>query len=253
MSLNPTRPNAGLRVAYQRRLEALVDEMHASLEYWLRSAYRREMAVDASAAVELRRAMARLGRRWTRRFDRLAPKLARYFAEGSSKLSDAKFKQEMRAAGFTVRFKATASQNEAFQATISEQVNLIKSIAQEHLADVESILNRSVLAGRDLGSMAKALETTYGVTKRRAAFIARDQNNKATAVFTRVRQQELGITEAIWLHSAAGKTPRASHVAFSGQRYNIAEGALLDGVRTWPGVEINCRCVSKPIIPGFDA
>ncbi|WP_257785984.1 hypothetical protein [Burkholderia ubonensis] len=39
------------------------------------------------------------------------------------------------------------------------------------------------------------------MTKRRAAFIAHNQNSKATATITRVRQEGLGITEAIWLHS----------------------------------------------------
>ncbi len=96
------------------------------------------------------------------------------------------------------------------------------------------------------------MEETYGVTKRRAAFIARDQNNKATAVFERTRHVEIGVTEAIWLHSAGGKVPRPEHVAFSGKKYDIRKGAYLEGKWTWPGVEINCRCVSKPVIPGFE-
>ena len=45
--------------------------------------------------------------------------------------------------------------------------------------------------------------------------------------------------------------PRASHVAASGKRYDVAKGMYLDGVWTWPGHEINCRCVSKAVIPGF--
>ena len=60
--------------------------------------------------------------------------------------------------------------------------------------------------------------------------------------------------EAIWLHSAGGKEPRPSHVAFSGKRYSLKKGVVLDpkeGI-VWPGTAIRCRCVPKPVIPGFD-
>jgi uncharacterized protein with gpF-like domain len=108
-----------------------------------------------------------------------------------------------------------------------------------------------VQAGRDLGYLSKELQDRYGITKRRAALIARDQNNKATAVITRVRQQELGVTECVWLHSHGGKHPRPSHVAADNKKYDVSKGMFLDGKWTWPGVEVNCRCVARAVIPGL--
>lgn len=73
-------------------------------------------------------------------------------------------------------------------------------------------------------------------------------------MLARSRQLELGITKAKWLHSAGGKTPRETHVAFSGHEYDVAKGVTLEpdeGV-VWPGTAIYCRCVSVPIVPGFD-
>ena len=110
---------------------------------------------------------------------------------------------------------------------------------------------RSVTAGRDLGTLAEELQAAHGVSKRRAAHIALDQNNKATSTVTRVRQKELGIKEAVWIHSGAGKHPRPEHVAFNGKKYDVEKGAYLEGKWTWPGFEINCRCTSRSIIPGF--
>jgi SPP1 gp7 family putative phage head morphogenesis protein len=133
-------------------------------------------------------------------------------------------------------------------------VGLIKSVAQQYLADVQGDVMRSVSEGRKLDDLAAALEHRHGVTKRRAALIARDQNNKATAVFERVRQQELGITKARWQHSAGGKEPRPEHVAWGreGKIYDVKEGMLQeDGKRVWPGTEINCRCFSIPLIPAW--
>lgn len=250
----PIRPSAAIRTAYQIRLEKSVDEMHRSILYWVRAAYRAEMplATDASPAMALRAAMRKLGNRWLRKFDRLAPALSGWFAQAVQDRTDTGLREILRKHNFTVRFKPTRAMNEAYQAVIGENVSLINSLPQKYLTDVEGIVMRSVQTGRDLGTLTKALEQNYGVTKHRAKLIARTQNNMATATMTRVRQKEAGITKARWLHSAGGKTPRPEHVAFSGQAYDIEKGAFLEGKWTWPGVEINCRCVSIPIIPGFD-
>ena len=110
---------------------------------------------------------------------------------------------------------------------------------------------RSVQTGRDIGGLRKDIEARYDVARQRATTIARDQNSKATAAIVRVRQQELGCTQAVWRHSTAGKHPRPSHVAFSGKTYEIAKGVKLDGEIVWPGTAINCRCTSQTILPGL--
>ena len=78
------------------------------------------------------------------------------------------------------------------QATIGQQVSLIKSIPSQYFTNIEGLVMRSVQTGRDLGQLTNDLQEQFGVTHRRAAFIARDQNNKATASMTRGRQNELG-------------------------------------------------------------
>lgn len=251
----PVHANAGITAAYRKRLDRAIDEMQASLVYWIKAKYRAappEMAQDASPAMQLRALMRKLTRRWMRNFDRLAPDLAEYFAQAVQDRTDAAMRASFDKAGFTVRFKATAAQNDVLQATVGENVDLIKSIASQHLTQVQGAVMRSVTAGRDLASLSRELQERYGVTKRRAALIARDQNNKATAAMTRVRQQELGIKQARWRHSGGGKEPRPSHVAYSGKLYDVDKGAYIDGEWIRPGEKINCRCVSIPVIPGFD-
>lgn len=262
MRLAAVRPNQGLEAAYRKKLDRLIDRMQRSLVFWLRSAYRQkppEMAQDApdggapgkSPAMNLRDEMASLGARWQAQFDAAAPELAEWFSKAAFDRSDAALKDILKRAGFSVEFKMTRPVNDVFQATVGEQIGLIRSIASEHLSDVQGMLMRSVQTGRDLGQMTEDLQKRYGITKRRAALIARDQNAKSTATITRARQQELGITEAEWMHSAGGKHPRPSHVAANGKRYDVAKGMLIDGEWIWPGQLINCRCVSKAIVPGF--
>ena len=246
------RPNEGMRVEYQRELEALIDTMDASLSYWIIRTYRRTMPilVTDSAADVLSATILAHGKRWVDRIEKLGPQLARKFARVTQERVDAQAVTMMRTAGFTVRFKMTPGEQSVVDAIVHENVALIRSIAEQHLSGVEQAVMRSVQRGRDMSALSIELREVYGVTHRRAAFIARDQNSKATGLLARARFMELGLTEGVWKHSGGGKVPRPEHVAMSGQRFNLEEGAFLEGVWTWPGVEINCRCVLGPYIPG---
>lgn len=267
--LAPVRPNVGLELAYQKKLDALIEDMHRSLIYWLRAAYRAnepELAQDApdaggfesqirqmSPARALQAAMRRLARRWQLKFNTAADELARYFAESATQRSDAALRSILRRNGLTVRFRMTRAANDVLQATIGQNVSLIRSIGQQHLGAVEGIVMRSVQAGRDLGYLSKELEHQFGVTKRRAAFIARSQNNLATAAIQRVRQTELGIAEAVWMHSGGGRTQRASHVKAGRDkvRYDVKTGWFdpHEQRHIWPGELPNCRCVARAVLP----
>lgn len=129
----------------------------------------------------------------------------------------------------------------------------IRSIGQQYLNRVEESVWRSVNAGYDMAQLTGELRKDYGISERRAAFIARDQTNKAKAAIEKARRQELGITEAIWIHSHAGKEPRPSHVAANGKRFDVGKGMYLDGEWVQPGEEINCRCTSRSVIKGFNS
>lgn len=238
--------------------------MHRSLIYFIQAQYRAnpppslaqdagwESFRDGSPANAMRRAMHRMSRRWLKAFDKGAEDLAKYFVDRAAGATDLQLREVLKKAGFTVQFRATADVNNAMQAAIGENVGLIRSIASEHLTQVEGIVMRSMQNGRDLATLTKELTERYDVTKRRASLIARDQSNKMAAVINRTRQNELGITEAIWMHSHAGREPRPSHVAANGKKFDINKGMYLDGEWVLPGQAINCRCTSKSIIPGIN-
>ncbi len=255
-TLRAIHANRGVESAYRRELEALISEMSASVEYWIVAAYRKApprmsaLAADASPASTAIAYLKDLSKRWISRFEESAPKIAEKYLRRSFKATDSAFRQALKDAGWSVDFKMTPAVRDAFNASLAENVGLIRSIPEQYLTQVEGIVMRSYAAGRDLESMVDELRGRYPITKRRAELIARDQCNKANAVVNRARQLELGITEAIWMHSHAGKEPRASHVAANGKRYKIAEGCLIDGKHIQPGEEINCRCTSRPILPG---
>jgi uncharacterized protein with gpF-like domain len=232
--------------------------MAASVDYWLRSTYRNNeprIAQDELPASALKAAIRKLTARWQRRFNEAAPKLADYYATAIEKRSSAALRGILKEAGFTVEFKMTPATQDIFRATVQSNVELIKSIPAQYLTQVQGSVMRSVQTGRDLGALSKDLQEHFGVTKRRAAFIARSQNNMATASMTRARQAELGITEAIWMHSGGGKHPRPTHLAAgkSKTKYDVKVGWYDPdvGKNIFPGELPNCRCVSRAVVKGF--
>lgn len=258
--LKPIRAAAPIRAKYESRVLAELAAMNRAIMREIGKVWRQRKpetvmyAQDDIPAKALQQALSRVGRIWLRRFDDLAESLAEHFSTAVRLRCDRALADMLRTGGFSVRFKMTAPMRDAYAAVRAENVGLIRSIAQQHLGKVETLVMQSVSQGRDLGQLTKALEKNYGVSRRRAGFIARDQNNKATAVMRRVREAELGITEGKWLHSAGGSHPRERHVAFSGKRFKLADGHDFgDGLGpVLPGVAINCRCTWVAVVPGFE-
>jgi len=257
IKLDAIHANAGIEAKYRRELQELVAKMAHSFLYWTRATWKKNpplstVAQDKAPFVDLRKTMERLGRQWQRKFDEAADSMAKMFADGATRHVDDALMAALKKAGFTVKFTMSKEACEGYQAVLQENVSLIKSIGADYLKDVQGDVWRAVKSGYDLDTLSKTIKARYGTTAKRAGFIARDQSNKAKAVIENVRRKELGITEAIWQHSGAGKEPRPSHVAASGKKYDLSKGMYLDGKWVLPGEEINCRCTSRAIISGFE-
>lgn len=250
--LPAVRGNAGIEAWYRRVLESHVHKMARSVAYWVVSQYDATgLGQDALPANQLQRELKRLADQWQGSFNRLARWLPKQFAERVNRYSDRALDARLHARGIRVKFRMSEGMRDAFQAVLNEQVGLIKSLPSRHLDEVQGLVMRSVGRGRDLHFLSRQLQKRYGVTKRRAELIARDQNNKATSVLQAARQKDLGIERGIWMHSHAGKHPRPSHVAADGVEFDLSKGLFLEGKWVLPGEEINCRCTWRAVIPGF--
>lgn len=206
---------------------------------------------DASAVITMKRAMSRWGGDWITRFDRMSADIAKQFAKRTARATDRSMMAALKKAGFTVKFQPTKSSIDAYRLVLAEQVNLIKSIPQQYLKDVETQVWGAVMQGGATAELAAGLQKKYGIAYRRAAFIATDQQSKAKAIMENVRRQEIGITEAIWHHSHAGREPRPTHVAMDGKRFALKTGMWDSAIQqfVWPGQLPRCRCSSKAVLP----
>lgn len=129
-------------------------------------------------------------------------------------------------------------------ATTRENVALIRSIPDEYLKKVETIVFTGTTQGRSAVSMLKQIQKLGKVTESRARLIARDQTSKLNSALNQQRQQNLGIEEYIW-RTSGDERVRSSHAAKNGKRFRWDDPPEDTG---HPGQDIQCRCVAQPVI-----
>lgn len=246
--------NRGTEARYRRALAREIAAMVRSVEYWLAAQRRSDppvLAEDASPSARMNSELKKLSSRWKKRFDEMADKVARIFLVNQFRGTDNAMRRALVDVGWSVEFTMTPAVRDAFEASLAENVGLIRSIPAQYLQKVEGIVMRGYARGGDLQTMVREIQHVSGVTKKRAIFIARDQASKANAVVTRARQKEIGVTEGIWMHSHAGVTPRPTHVAMNGKRYSIEKGMYDSHEKEYvfPGELINCRCTGRSVLP----
>lgn len=262
IALEALHANKGVEEWYRKKLQDLLNRAANSMVRHIEAAWKANTPTagfgqDAvTPTVALNRALKKWGGLWQRKFNKMSLDLGRKFVTKNFGTTERAFSAALAKQGFTVAFSPSKKSVQQYHAVLHENVGLIKSIPEEFLKDVATSVWQSVMRGGDMGTLRKDLQANYGVSHRRASFIARDQNNKAKAVIENTRRQELGIVEAAWRHSGGGKVPRTHHVKWGQDKlvFKIADG-VYDPVakrRVWPGTEPNCRCTSKSIIPGFD-
>lgn len=225
----------------------MMDEMRAEIIRDIVKPYRAEIAMDGILDW-IGHVMDSLIERWGDRLDRMSDEIAAELVKKSKTHYDKRLLNQLKKRGFTANFRPTKFMEDQAQIALQENVALIKSIGNEYLDKVRSAVWRSVKNGYDQQSLVSQLKQIDGVTDRRAKNIAKDQTAKLNQAFEMARAEELGITEAIWVHSSASKTPRHDHVKANGIKYKIKEGCFISGEFIQPAWKINCKCRARLVI-----
>ena len=145
----------------------------------------------------------------------------------------------------------------ALDVKIAENVALIKSIKNEYIEKVGSVVRQNVMEGQRSTNLITQIKEQGNVSKSRAKFIARDQTAKLNADLTQLRSDALGAKTYIW-SGAMDERERTDHKAMEGKLckwddatvYSDDDGKTwkkrksIGGVELHPGKDYNCRCVS---------
>lgn len=247
ITLNSIAPSASLIKWYREQMKNMMDEMRSDIISDVVKPYRADIAMDGIIDW-IGHVIDSLISRWQDKLEIMPKDIAKALVDKSKTHYDKRLFGQLKKRGFTVNPRYTPDIEEQAKIALEENVALIKSIGNEYLDKVRSAVWRSVKGGYDLESLIKQLKQIDGVTDRRAKNIAKDQCAKLNQAFENARAKELGITEAIWLHSGASKEPRVSHKKANGTRYKIDEGCYIDNEFIQPAFKINCRCRARLLI-----
>lgn len=255
----PLYPNLSAASRYKERLDKLIDKMTADVEKQLKKLFDTDhaeayFALDASISSQARILTNALANKFNDIFASLSKPLAEQMTGEAEKASSSALHGSLTqlSGGLTLKTSLlTDDIKDIMNATVTENVGLIKSISEEYLSGVQGAVMRSITTGNGLQDLLPYLEKHKGITKRRARVIAYDQTRKAFASINYGRMDKLGLKEFEWLHTGGSKHPRKLHQQLSGKIFSIDNPPIIDnntGQRGLPSQLINCHCVALPVI-----
>lgn len=138
--------------------------------------------------------------------------------------------------------------------SINKNVSLIKSLPEEYLKQVETIVMNGVTSGARYSEIAKQITAIKGSAnsklKNRIKTIARNEVQTINAQMTVRRSESLGITKGIF-RTSEDERVRKCHTELNGVEFELKKGAWSKSCGKFikPGItDINCRCTYSPVI-----
>lgn len=245
--------NSAIAEQYIRYVNVFFKEMKKEYYNQIMDYYREnrsELVLDTDYTSALERIINNIGIRWKAKFGLLADNVSKVIVGEVDTRNKAKFTKIKKKYPWVLTDTRDLQKTvNTIQASIAENVSLIKSIEEKYHSSITSSVMRSVSQGNNLQQLTQDLREIGGISERRIKLIASDQVAKATAQINRQRSIDTGFTKAIWKKSIAGKTHRISHARANGEVFDIAKGCLIDDEYILPRENINCKCSYNLIIP----
>lgn len=127
----------------------------------------------------------------------------------------------------------------------------IKDFAAERIPELRRRVEENALEfGGRTDRLAKIIEAEFGVTRRKAEFLADQETGLLVSKYRAAKYEKIGIREYIWSTSRDSRV-RPSHRALEGKKFSFDAPPVVDaatGRRCNPGEDYRCRCVPRPVI-----
>lgn len=247
-----------IELRYSRELRALTRVMTKETDAAVRALFKSPdakefFAMDASIAIQAREMMNLLTIRFQHLFNSHAERMARRMVGAVDEQSRVSLERSFKKLAGELTIKTTEippALKTIYEASISENVDLIKSIPEQYLNRIKGAVNRSITGIGGIGPLVTEIKKYGGMSDRRAKNIALDQTRKAYQSANVERSKAAGVKKGIWVHTGGTKEPRQRHKDYNGKEFNLADGAPIgdNGENVIPGYPVNCRCTFIPVV-----
>ncbi len=167
------------------------------------------------------------------------------------KLEGEDFEVPTAAAQISVSADITPEIARALNQQLTENLTLsIKGFTAKEIPELRRKVAENAFAGGRADRLAKVIEASYGVSKRKAAFLAEQETSLLVSKFREQRYREVGSASYTWSTSHDERV-RPDHRALDGKVFNFDTPPITNrttGARNNPGEDFRCRCVAIPVL-----
>lgn len=155
--------------------------------------------------------------------------------------------------GITVTPEFTPEMRRRIAAEYTNNMQLyIQEFTEKEITSLRKNVQTRMAQGYRYEDLIGEIERSYGVTKRKAKFLARQETSLMNTKFKQTRYQEAGIDTYKW-RCAAGSPDhpvRPMHKMHDGKIFRWDDPPVINekGDRKNPGQDYNCRCKAVPVV-----
>lgn len=173
--------------------------------------------------------------------------------EAALERMDKKFHETV--AGITIPPSFTPEQKKIIAHDYSNNLRLyIKKWSANSIITLREDVTQNALIGHRAENMVKMIQGEYGVSRRKARFLARQETSLLMSKFREVRYKDVGIQKYRWSGINDGRE-RPDHIALNGTLQRFDSPPIVDkktGRRGNPGEDYECRCTARPVFEGYE-
>lgn len=168
-----------------------------------------------------------------------------------------KNKQEARdnpAASFSrlaIDANITPKQREIIAEQWGQNLDLyIKNWTEKNILKLREEIQPHVMAGGRAEGLAKVIQENYGVSARKAKFLALQETSLLMSKYKETRYKDIGISKYRWSDSHDARV-RHDHHELNGKIFSYDNPPITNrktGARNNPGCDYGCRCIDIPVI-----
>lgn len=151
----------------------------------------------------------------------------------------------------TIPPNLTIEQRNIIAAEWGQNLDLyVRGWAEEEILKLRRMVQQNAFEGRRSSSMVSYIKQSFGVSQRKATFLARQETALLMSKFHETRLKEIGSTQYKWSTSHDERV-RHDHELLDGKIFSWDSPPVVDlknGRRANPGEDFGCRCVAIPII-----
>ncbi len=256
----PLNLAASIPQEYAQSIIKMIDRMAKDTKRELKNLFEEhasDSAMDASVTSQARILINALLGKWEPLFNEWAKKSTKRMIKQVERNATSTLGMSLKEISENVTISRAglmdADIQEIMKASTEEAANLIKTLPQQYLADVQGQVMRSITTGKGLEDLVPYLNTKYKQNIRKARNVAQDQTRKAYNNLNAGRMKKMGIKKFIWIHSGGGKEPRELHKKLNGKECSYDDPPYIgemygQEIYGLPGQLPNCRCTQKPVI-----